>query len=58
MVKVIYLSTFDKIARPLEGAKTQLVIKVFHMVFRAIYQDHFFKFKNFGFSLHPTIYLF
>ena len=24
------------------------------MVFGAIYQDHFFKFKNFYFSLHPT----
>ena len=36
----------------------KIVIEVFHMVFRAIHQDHFFKFKNFGFSPHPTIYLF
>ena len=35
----------------------KIVIEVFHMVFRAIYQDHFFKFKNFGFSLHPTLFI-
>ena len=30
--------------------------EVFHLIFGAIYQDHFFKFKNFYFSLHPTDY--
>ena len=33
----------------------KIVIEVFHMVFGAIYQDHFFKFKNFYFSLHPIM---
>ena len=27
----------------------KIVVKVFHMVFRAIHQDHFFKFKNYVF---------
>ena len=34
----------------------KIVIEVFHMVFGAIYQDHFFKFKNFYFSLHPNVH--
>ena len=32
----------------------KIVIEVYHMVFGVIYQDHFFKFKNFYFSLHPS----
>ena len=56
MAKFAILSASDEIARPLEGARTQIVIEVFHMVllFETIYQDHFFKFKNFYCSLHPT----
>ena len=34
----------------------KIAIEVFHMVFGAIYQDHFFKLKNFYFSLHPSHY--
>ena len=34
----------------------KIAIEVFHMVFGAIYQDHFFKFKNVYFSLHPSHY--
>ena len=44
MAKLTILSPFDQIARPLEGARTQITLEVFHMVFEAIYQDHFFKF--------------
>ena len=36
----------------------KIVIEVFHMVFGAIYQDHFFKFKNFYFSLHPNAHIY
>ena len=32
----------------------KIVIEVFHMVFGAIYQDHFLKFNNFYFSLHSN----
>ena len=44
MPKLAILSPFDQIARPLEGEELKIVIEVFHMVFGAIYQDHFFKF--------------
>ena len=32
----------------------KIAIEVFHMVFGAVYQDHFFKFKSFYYSLHPN----
>ena len=54
MAKVTILNPFDQIAKPLEGARTQIAIEVFHMVFGAIYQDHIFKFKNSYYSLHPN----
>ena len=56
MAKLTILSPFDQIAQPLESARTQIAIEVFHMVFGAIYQDHFFKLKKFYFSLHPSHY--
>ena len=34
----------------------KIAIEVFHMVFGAIYQDHFFKLKSFHYSLHPSHY--
>ena len=32
----------------------KIAIEVFDMVFGAVYQDHFFKFKFFYHSLHPN----
>ena len=56
MAKLANLSPFDQIARPLEGARTQKCNRSisYGRLFGAIYQDHFFKFKYFYFSLHPT----
>ena len=42
MAKLAILGTFDQIAQPLEGIELKIVLEVFHMVFGAIYQDHFF----------------
>ena len=51
MAKLTILSPFDQIAQPLE---LKIAIEVFHMVFGAVYQDHFFKLKSFCYSLHPN----
>ena len=55
MAKLTILSPFDQIAQPLKGLKElKIAIEVFHMVFGAVYQDHFFKLKSFYYSFHPN----
>ena len=54
MAKLTILSPFDQIAQPLKVERTQIAIEVFHMVFGAVYQDHFFKLKRFLSFTHPN----
>ena len=53
MTKLAILRSFGQICDNLKVQELKIVIEVFHMVFGAIYQDHFFEFKIFYLSLHP-----
>ena len=55
MVILTILSPFDQIAQPTKKLKElKIAIEVFHLVFGAVYQDHFLKLKSFYYSLHPN----
>ena len=59
MAKFAVLSLFGQNALPLAGARTQNCDRstsygIWDHTLK--YQDHFFEFKNFYFSLHPTVY--
>ena len=55
MAKLAILRPLNQIARPLEGARTQIAIEVFRVIFGALYQDHFLNSKIFIF--HSTLVL-
>ena len=55
MAKLAILSSFGQIADHFRAQELKITIEVFHMVFVTVYQDHFFKFKTFYFSLYRIV---